>query len=197
MHYIGLALFSLGFFVANGLALPSESHATTLRDCPSESLLVVNKQDFATADGRSLAATTYSCANGDSTFFDLRALSLGHTARQNPEICTQTCLQSCHVFGSTSNVPNCTDLISVVNSLDGQTFLAPPNTITLFEIGQCSTRFFHGLSQPVNVCFSWLSGLLPTMNTCFATPPQNAAECSQENVDFSFDLTLIFPGALN
>ncbi|GJJ15834.1 hypothetical protein Clacol_010112 [Clathrus columnatus] len=189
-----VSLLSILGLSVNALTTP-QKRSNSLEDCPTD-LSVVKRQVFTTVNGGSLTATSYACDDDSTTSFTSRELSSELNARQNIEICDQTCVQSCHVFSS-DNVPNCTDLINIVNNLDGQTFLAPPGTITLFEAGQCSTRFFHSQTQPVNVCFSWLSGLLPTMNACFATPPQNGAECSQENAAFAFDLTLIFPGALN
>ncbi|KAF8500538.1 hypothetical protein JB92DRAFT_2979216 [Gautieria morchelliformis] len=113
---------------------------------------VINTTTLYTTDGRDMKVTIQSCGTPPSDSPLTR--DIGLEKRQMPSVCSQTCVQSCHFDGSAA--PDCTSLISTINSLAGETFIAPPGTRTIFEVGTCEVSFTHGLGVPVEGCFSWM-----------------------------------------
>lgn len=76
MGLISVALLSLAAATSINARALSERPSSSLQDCRADPSLVVQKQVFASVDGQSLTATTYACAEGDSTSFEPRALPL-------------------------------------------------------------------------------------------------------------------------
>ncbi|GJJ15902.1 hypothetical protein Clacol_010180 [Clathrus columnatus] len=149
---------------SNARAITSQNPAV-LAACPRGDASIIRRELLSGLNEETgLTMTQVQCVDDSTTTTLDDKLPSELMGRQFTELCTQTC----------------------------QTFIAAPGVTTFFELGTCTTRFFHNQEQPISVCFSWMNGLLPTMNECFQTPPQNGAECNQANADFSFDLTL-FP----
>lgn len=95
---------SLAIFPSIDARVVSERRSTflSLEDCPTGRLSVANKQVFSSADGKTLTATNYFCAEADTDASSITSEALkrsefgfpfGLAARQNqnPQICNQTC----------------------------------------------------------------------------------------------------------